>query len=99
MSEPQPPRGTETNAEHKPASAGLESLAAVGARLAQLREAKGWSVADVSARLKVAAPKLRALEAGDISQMPGATFAARRGAQLREDARRRSGTVRAGAAS
>ncbi|NIF92053.1 RodZ domain-containing protein [Burkholderia sp. Cy-637] len=76
MSEPQPPRGTETNAEHKPASAGLESLAAVGARLAQLREAKGWSVADVSSRLKVAAPKLRALEAGDISQMPGATFAA-----------------------
>ncbi|MEX3628374.1 MAG: RodZ domain-containing protein [Burkholderia sp.] len=75
MSEPQPPRGTETNAEHKPASAGLESLAAVGARLAQLREAKGWSVADVSSRLKVATPKLRALEAGDISQMPGATFA------------------------
>ncbi|MEX3605901.1 MAG: RodZ domain-containing protein [Burkholderia sp.] len=75
MSEPQPPRGTETNAEHKPASAGLESLAAVGARLAQLREAKGWSVADVSSRLKVAVPKLRALEAGDISQMPGTTFA------------------------
>lgn len=76
MSEPQPPRGADTNAEYKPASAGLESLAAVGARLAQLREAKGWSVADVSSRLKVAAPKLRALEAGDISQMPGATFAA-----------------------
>jgi cytoskeleton protein RodZ len=75
MSEPQPPRGAETNAEQKPASAGLESLVAVGARLAQLREAKGWSVADVSARLKVAAPKLRALEAGDISQMPGSTFA------------------------
>ncbi|WP_246795083.1 helix-turn-helix domain-containing protein [Burkholderia perseverans] len=75
MSEPQPPRGVETNAEQKPASAGLESLVAVGARLAQLREAKGWSVADVSARLKVAAPKLRALEAGDISQMPGSTFA------------------------
>ncbi|MEX3582107.1 MAG: RodZ domain-containing protein [Burkholderia sp.] len=75
MSEPQPPRGKETNAEHKPASAGLESLAAVGAGLAQLREAKGWSVADVSSRLKVAVPKLRALEAGDISQMPGATFA------------------------
>ncbi|MEX3547718.1 MAG: RodZ domain-containing protein [Burkholderia sp.] len=74
MSEPQPPRGTETNAEHKPASAGLESLAAVGARLAQLRETKGWSVADVSSRLKVATPKLRALESGDISQMPGATF-------------------------
>ncbi|AJK46745.1 helix-turn-helix domain-containing protein [Burkholderia plantarii] len=75
MSEPQPPRGAETNAEQKPASAGLESLVAVGARLAQLREAKGWSVADVSARLKVAAPKLRALETGDISQMPGSTFA------------------------
>ncbi|NVE21317.1 helix-turn-helix domain-containing protein [Burkholderia glumae] len=53
----------------------MESLVAVGARLAQLREAKGWSVADVSSRLKVAAPKLRALEAGDVSQMPGSTFA------------------------
>lgn len=75
MSEPQPPKGAETNVEHKPASAGLESLVAVGARLAQLREARNWSVADVSARLKVATPKLRALEAGDISQMPGAAFA------------------------
>ncbi len=75
MNEPQPPRGAETNAATQPAPAGMESLAAVGARLAQLREAKGWSVADVSSRLKVATPKLRALEAGDISQMPGATFA------------------------
>jgi cytoskeleton protein RodZ len=53
----------------------LDSLAAVGARLAQLREAKGWSIDDVSARLKVASPKMRALEAGDISQLPGTTFA------------------------
>jgi cytoskeleton protein RodZ len=53
----------------------LDSLAAVGARLAQLREAKGWSVDDVSARLKVAPNKMRALEAGDISQLPGTTFA------------------------
>lgn len=74
MSEPQSPTGTETNAEHQPA-AELESLAAVGARLAQLREAKGWLVADVSSRLKVSVPKLRALEDGDISPMPGATFA------------------------
>ncbi|WP_323118745.1 helix-turn-helix domain-containing protein [Burkholderia alba] len=75
MSEPQPSKGAETNAGQKPAPAGFESLAAVGARLAQLREAKGWSVDDVSARLKVAPPKLRALEAGDISHLPGATFA------------------------
>ncbi|WP_322089769.1 helix-turn-helix domain-containing protein [Burkholderia sp. BCC1999] len=74
MSEPQPTNGAETNAA-KPAPAGLESLAAVGSRLAQLRETKGWSVDDVSARLKVAPQKLRALEAGDISHLPGVTFA------------------------
>ncbi|MBN3819184.1 helix-turn-helix domain-containing protein, partial [Paraburkholderia sp. Se-20369] len=74
MSEPQPSNGAETNAA-KPATAGLESLTAVGGRLAQLREAKGWSVDDVSARLKVAPQKLRALEAGDISHLPGVTFA------------------------
>jgi len=53
----------------------LESLAAVGSRLAQLRETRGWTVDDVSARLKVAPQKLRALEAGDISHLPGVTFA------------------------
>lgn len=57
------------------AYAPLDSLGAVGARLAQLREAKGWSVDDVSARLKVSPNKMRALEAGDISQLPGTTFA------------------------
>ncbi|AOK16797.1 XRE family transcriptional regulator [Burkholderia cepacia] len=74
MSEPQPSNGAETNGA-KPAPAGLESLAAVGSRLAQLREARGWTVDDVSARLKVAPQKLRALEAGDISHLPGVTFA------------------------
>ncbi|HEV3106335.1 MAG TPA: RodZ domain-containing protein [Trinickia sp.] len=87
MSEPQHPQaeGAATNAgrpghgaaphaqyAHHGAS---ESLAAVGARLAQLREAKGWSVDDVSARLKVSPAKMRALEAGDISRLPGTTFA------------------------
>lgn len=57
------------------AQAAPDSLAAVGARLAQLREAKGWSIDDVSARLKVASQKMRALEAGDVSQLPGTTFA------------------------
>lgn len=74
MSEPQPTNGAEMNAA-KPAQAGLETLAAVGSRLAELREAKGWTVDDVSARLKVAPQKLRALEAGDISHLPGVTFA------------------------
>ncbi|KVR12311.1 XRE family transcriptional regulator [Burkholderia ubonensis] len=74
MSEPQPSNGAETNAA-KPATAGLESLTAVGGRLAQLREARGWTVDDVSARLKVAPQKLRALESGDISHLPGVTFA------------------------
>ncbi|AFT86409.1 XRE family transcriptional regulator [Paraburkholderia phenoliruptrix BR3459a] len=54
---------------------GLDSLAAVGARLTQLRELKGWSIEDVSARLKVAPAKLRALESGDISHLPDTTFA------------------------
>ncbi|KVE32993.1 helix-turn-helix domain-containing protein [Burkholderia sp. TSV86] len=75
MSEPQPSKSPETNAGEHPAAAGLASVAAVGARLAELRRAKGWSVDDVSARLKIAAPKLQALEAGDTSQFPGATFA------------------------
>ncbi|AOJ68735.1 MULTISPECIES: RodZ domain-containing protein [Burkholderia] len=77
MSEPQPSKSPETNAGEKPAAAGggIASVAAVGARLAELREAKGWSVDDVSARLKVAASKLQALEAGDTSQLPGTTFA------------------------
>jgi cytoskeleton protein RodZ len=54
----------------------LDSIQAVGARLAQLRQAKGWSIDDVSARLKVSPPKLLALEAGDISHLPDRTFAA-----------------------
>jgi len=54
----------------------LDSLEAVGARLAQLRHAKAWSIDDVSARLKVSPQKLAALEEGDISQLPDRTFAA-----------------------
>ncbi|BAO86650.1 MULTISPECIES: helix-turn-helix domain-containing protein [Caballeronia] len=54
----------------------LDSVQAVGARLAQLRQAKAWSIDDVSARLKVSPSKLLALESGDISQMPDRTFAA-----------------------
>jgi cytoskeleton protein RodZ len=64
------PRSTQATG---PAS--FDSLAAAGVRLAQLRQAKGWSIDDVSARLKVPAGKMRALEAGDISQLPGTTFA------------------------
>lgn len=54
----------------------LDSLQAVGARLAQLRQAKAWSIDDVSARLKVSPQKLAALEEGDISHLPDRTFAA-----------------------
>jgi cytoskeleton protein RodZ len=54
----------------------LDSVAGVGARLAQLREAKNWSLDDVSARLKVSPQKLRALESGDLSLFPDRTFAA-----------------------
>jgi len=84
MSEPQHPQphDMDTHSERPlPAAAptvvptGFDSLAAVGARLAQLREAKGWSIEDVSARLKVSPGKLRGLEAGDLSQLPDTTFA------------------------
>jgi cytoskeleton protein RodZ len=84
MSEPQypQPHGTETNAVRSApavtpvaAQPGLDSLAAVGAQLTQLRESKGWTIEDVSTRLKVSPVKLRALEAGDVSQLPDTTFA------------------------
>ncbi|MCY1354263.1 Cytoskeleton protein RodZ [compost metagenome] len=47
----------------------------IGAALAREREAQRLSVEDVSARLKVAAPKLRAIEAGDLQTLPDVTFA------------------------
>lgn len=87
MSEPQHPQphDTDTNEGHPAPVAravvqpvvqpGMDSLAAVGARLTQLRESKGWTIDDVSARLKVSAVKLRALESGDISHLPDTTFA------------------------
>ncbi|HVE06717.1 MAG TPA: helix-turn-helix domain-containing protein [Paraburkholderia sp.] len=88
MSEPQHPQPHDTErhtgrpapvaapAALQPAvQVGNESLASVGARLAQLRQAKGWSIEDVSARLKVPVAKLRALEAGDLSHLPDTTFA------------------------
>jgi cytoskeleton protein RodZ len=56
-------------------SASLDSVAAVGARLTMLREAKNWSIDDVSARLKVSPLKLRALENGDLSLFPDRNFA------------------------
>ena len=86
---PQPqPQDTDTNEGHpapvaravvqpveQPGPASFDSLAAVGARLTQLRELKGWTIEDVSARLKVSVTKLRALESGDISHLPDTTFA------------------------
>ena len=54
--------------------AGLDTAAGVGARLSQLRVERGMSVGDVSARLKVSPAKLKALEAGDLSLLPDATF-------------------------
>jgi cytoskeleton protein RodZ len=54
--------------------AGLDTVAGVGARLSQLRIERGMSVGDVSARLKVSPAKLKALEAGDLSLLPDATF-------------------------
>ncbi|WP_354685607.1 RodZ domain-containing protein [Cupriavidus necator] len=47
----------------------------IGAALAREREAQRMSVEDVSARLKVAANKLRAIESGDLQAVPDMTFA------------------------
>ncbi|NOV26455.1 helix-turn-helix domain-containing protein [Cupriavidus necator] len=47
----------------------------IGAALAREREAQRMSVEDVSARLKVAANKLRAIEAADLQALPDVTFA------------------------
>ncbi|SAL68018.1 XRE family transcriptional regulator [Caballeronia peredens] len=68
--------GAEGAASNAGQAGNLDSIQAVGARLAQLRQAKAWSIDDVSARLKVSPPKLLALEAGDISHLPDRTFAA-----------------------
>lgn len=89
MSEPQHPTpfgvqkasqndvpGSTANPAPGAAVINLDSVAAVGARLTQLREAKNWSLDDVSARLKVSPQKLRALESGDLSLFPDRTFAA-----------------------
>jgi cytoskeleton protein RodZ len=70
------PAQSGTRATMQPvAAAGPEPLATMVARLTQLRESKGWSIDDVSARLKVPVVKLRALEAGDLNQLPDTTFA------------------------
>jgi len=47
----------------------------IGAMLARAREAQRLSVEDVSARLKVAAPKLAAIESGQVEALPDVTFA------------------------
>lgn len=52
-----------------------DAVRAVGAELARLRTQRGWSVDDVSVRLKVGTAKLRALEAGDLTHLPDLTFA------------------------
>jgi len=54
---------------------GMESVSEVGARLAQLRTQRGISLEDISARLKVAVIKLKALEGGDLSRLKDVTFA------------------------
>ncbi|QDX21371.1 DUF4115 domain-containing protein [Pandoraea pnomenusa] len=56
-------------------SAGLAELGAqVGAQLAALREQRGMSIEDVSARLKVSVQKLRRLEAGEWDALPEMPF-------------------------
>ncbi|UUM22011.1 helix-turn-helix domain-containing protein [Mycoavidus sp. SF9855] len=51
------------------------SARVAGEQLAQLRQAKGWLIEDVSARLKVPVAKMRALEAGELEHLPEVTFA------------------------
>jgi cytoskeleton protein RodZ len=47
----------------------------IGAKLKDAREAQRLSLEDVSARLKVAASKLVAIESGNVSSLPDVTFA------------------------
>ncbi|CAG2126653.1 Cytoskeleton protein RodZ [Cupriavidus yeoncheonensis] len=47
----------------------------IGALLAQARQSQRLSIEDVSARLKVAAPKLAAVETGHLDALPDVTFA------------------------
>lgn len=58
------------------ADAGREAVAReIGDRLAQARQDQRFSLEDVSARLKVAAHKLAAIEQGDVAALPDVTFA------------------------
>ncbi|MDF3836205.1 DUF4115 domain-containing protein [Cupriavidus basilensis] len=58
------------------ADAGREAVAReIGERLSQARQDQRFSLEDVSARLKVAAHKLAAIEQGDVSALPDVTFA------------------------
>ncbi|BBO59456.1 helix-turn-helix domain-containing protein [Mycoavidus sp. B2-EB] len=51
------------------------SARVAGEQLAQLREANGWLIEEVAARLKVSVAKVRALEAGELEHLPEVTFA------------------------
>lgn len=81
MSDQQHPTQPETQHDSSDAArrsdpgAAADSARQVGAQLAKLREAKRWSIEDVSARLKVAPHRLRELESGDYSHLPDTTFA------------------------
>jgi cytoskeleton protein RodZ len=58
------------------ADAGREAVAReIGERLAQARQDQRFSLEDVSARLKVGAHKLAAIEQGDVAALPDLTFA------------------------
>ncbi|MCF7695665.1 DUF4115 domain-containing protein [Mycetohabitans sp. B2] len=69
------PHDSSATARRPDPGAAAESARQVGAQLEKLREAKRWSIEDVSARLKVAPHKLRELESGDYSHLPDTTFA------------------------
>ncbi|MEJ2769501.1 helix-turn-helix domain-containing protein [Mycetohabitans sp. B46] len=69
------PHDSSATARRPDPGAAAESARQVGAQLEKLREAKKWSIEDVSARLKVAPHKLRELESGDYSHLPDTTFA------------------------
>jgi cytoskeleton protein RodZ len=73
--EPSRPAGMEATPAASSGPAGMESVSEVGARLEQLRTQRGVSLEDISARLKVAVIKLKALEGGDLSRLKDATFA------------------------
>lgn len=63
----------ETNID-TPESNGLDTAARVGAGLKEVRERLGWNLPDVARNVRIRQEFLAAIEAGDLSSLPGTTY-------------------------